>query len=44
VAWQTFKNGTNHLRLECAQCGRFLRMLKPPPGNPDLEYRATAKA
>jgi hypothetical protein len=41
VAWQRFKNDTMHLRLECAVCGRFIKMLKPPPGNVDLEYIAT---
>jgi hypothetical protein len=40
VAWQEFSNKTMHLRLECARCGKFIKMLKPPPGNPDLEWRA----
>jgi hypothetical protein len=39
VAWQTFSNGTNHLRCECAVCGRFIKHLKPPPDNVCLEYR-----
>jgi hypothetical protein len=42
VAWQRFKNDTMHLRLECDVCGRFIKMLKPPPANVALEYRAAA--
>jgi hypothetical protein len=26
--WQTFANGTKHVRAECARCGRFLRYLR----------------
>lgn len=42
VAWQTFSNGTKHLRCECGVCGRFLAHLKKPPDNLDLEYRFVA--
>jgi hypothetical protein len=27
TTWQTFKNGTKHVRMECAICGRFQRYL-----------------
>jgi len=26
-AWQRFKNGTWHLRLECGDCGKYQRYL-----------------
>jgi hypothetical protein len=39
VTSQQFSNGKIHLRCECAVCGRFLKHLKPPPDNLDLEYR-----
>jgi hypothetical protein len=42
VVWKVIKNGEKRLRLECGVCGRYLRALKLPPGNVDLEYRATA--
>ena len=42
TAWQTFSNGAQHLRCECAVCGRFIKHLKPPPANVDLEYRQVA--
>jgi hypothetical protein len=44
VVTQVFKNGTQHLRLECGQCGRFVKMLRPPPGNVELEYRVPGQA
>ena len=30
-AWQTFVNGTHHLRAECPGCGRFLRHVPQTP-------------
>jgi hypothetical protein len=42
IVWQVFSNGTKHLRCECAHCKRFLKHLKPPPGNVDLEYHYEA--
>jgi hypothetical protein len=42
VRWHEFKGGRKHLRCECAVCGRFLKHLKPPPANPDIEYQVPA--
>jgi hypothetical protein len=25
--WQTFSNGTRHIKMSCAVCGRFIRYL-----------------
>lgn len=33
---QQFSNGTTHIRLECAQCGKFLRFA-PKPGSARAE-------
>jgi hypothetical protein len=40
LRWQTFEDGKRHLRCDCAQCGGHVKYLKPPPGNPDVEFRA----
>jgi hypothetical protein len=38
TSWQTFRNGTKHVRMDCAACGRFIRYLKQPGGpEPRLE-------
>ncbi|HEX5271849.1 MAG TPA: hypothetical protein VFW33_15230 [Gemmataceae bacterium] len=35
--WQTFENGTRHVRCDCAECGAFVRYLKQP-GAPEPKY------
>ncbi len=35
------KNGRKQLRCECAVCGAFVKFMSPPPGNLDLEWRAS---
>lgn len=36
LGWQTFVNGTTHLRAECRACGRYIRYLpqRDELGNP----------
>jgi hypothetical protein len=41
LAWETFANGTRHVRADCTMCGRKIGNMKPPPVNPWIEYRAT---
>jgi hypothetical protein len=36
TAWQTFANGTRHVRADCAGCGTFARYLKQA-GSPDFK-------
>jgi hypothetical protein len=31
TAWQTFSDGSKHVRATCADCGRFVRWLPHPP-------------
>ena len=40
LSWQRFANGTMHLRCDCGVCGAFIDYIKPPPKNPDVEFRA----
>jgi hypothetical protein len=35
--WQTFKDGSKHVRCECATCKAFVRYL-PNPGGPECHY------
>jgi hypothetical protein len=37
TSWQTFANGTRHVRLSCGPCGRFIRYLKQE-GVPEPKY------
>jgi hypothetical protein len=38
TVWQTFANGTRHVRADCAKCKTFVRYLKQD-GAPEPEYR-----
>jgi hypothetical protein len=43
TSWQTFGNGTRHLRMECADCGVFARYLKQrPDGSPEFRMEVSA--
>ena len=55
TAWQTFSNGTRHVRMSCARCGQFARYLKPegapeprvefaPAGTPENRLQAPVPA
>lgn len=33
MRWETFSNGTTHIRVECATCGKYLRWAKQTPEN-----------
>jgi hypothetical protein len=35
--WQTFADGSKHVRADCAACGAFVRYLKQP-GSPDFKH------
>jgi hypothetical protein len=41
TAWATFKDGSRHVRADCAKCGAFVRFLKQSPDAPDFRYEAT---
>ncbi len=35
--WQRFKDGSSHVRADCARCGKFVRYLEKP-GAPEPQY------
>src|SRR6185312_6957850 len=37
TSWQTFSDGTRHVRADCAACGAFVRYLKQP-GAPEPRH------
>jgi hypothetical protein len=37
TSWQRFKDGTRHVRMDCAGCRRFVRYLKQADG-PDFRF------
>jgi hypothetical protein len=40
TTWQTFADGSKHIRAECSKCGAFLRYLKQPAKVPVEEVLA----
>lgn len=52
TSWQTFADGTKHVRMDCGDCGAFVRYLKQPgapgpkyePRPPDAHAKALAPA
>jgi hypothetical protein len=43
TSWQTFANGTRHLRMDCAECGRFVRFTKQTPAALSAAVEAEAE-
>lgn len=41
LQWQTFANGTRHIRAECRRCGRYIRFV---PQTQDNVQRADREA
>jgi hypothetical protein len=39
TAWQTFSDGTKHIRMDCARCGAFARWVSQK----DRRSRATSR-
>jgi hypothetical protein len=33
LGWETFTNGTKHIRSECAGCGKWIEWAKQTPEN-----------
>jgi hypothetical protein len=38
--WQTFANGTRHVRLDCTTCGQFVRYAKQHRDAPEPKHEA----
>ena len=42
-AWQTFANGTRHIRVSCTPCGAYVRYAPQTPANVARADAATAE-